>query len=271
MLSAMTTQDRVICTIEAGVAEVRLNRGDKHNGLDVEMFEAIIAAGERLREDRSVRVVILCGDGPSFCAGLDFKAFIAGGEAVRDRLLAWEDGRVGNLAQRLAWIWTSVPAPVIAAVHGNCIGGGLQLALAADLRIVHPEATLAVREIVYGMIPDMSISKTLSRLVRLDVAKELTFTGRDFDGREAAALGIATRLSEDPLATAREMAALIAKHSPHAVRAAKELWNDAPQLEDEAALRLETALQVPLLGSRNQLEAVQARFMKRGAVFEDPS
>lgn len=266
-----STDERVIVTIEAGIAEVRLNRGDKHNGLDPAMFEAIVAAGERLREDSSVRAVILCGEGPSFCAGLDFKAFISGGAAVQTQLLAWEDGRIGNLAQRLAWVWTTVPAPVIAAVHGTCVGGGLQLALAADLRIVHPDTKLAVREIVYGMIPDMSISKTLSRLVRLDVAKELTFTGRDFDGREAAALGMATRLSDEPLVVAREIAGAIARHSPHAVRAAKQLWDRAPGLDDEAALRLETQLQMPLLGSRNQLEAVQARFMKRAPVFEDPS
>lgn len=267
----MSTDDRVLVTIEAGIAQVRLNRGAKHNGLDPAMFEAIVAAGERLREDRSVRVVIISGEGPSFCAGLDFKAFISGGEAVRAQLLAWEDGRIGNLAQRLAWVWTTVPMPVIAAVHGTCVGGGLQLALAADLRIVHPDTTLAVREIEYGMIPDMSISKTLSRLVRLDVAKELTLTGRDFDGREAAALGLVTRLSETPLVTARELAEQIAKRSPHAVRAVKQLWNEAPQLDDEAALRLETQLQIPLLGSRNQLEAVQARFMKRAPSFEDPS
>src|SRR5690606_10356472 len=124
-------------------------------------------------------------------------------------------------------------------------GGGLQLALAADLRIVHPEARLAVREIVYGMIPDMSISKTICRLVRLDVAKELTYTGRDIDGHEAAQLGLATRLSEDPLATARELAEQIAGHSPHAIRAAKQLWNRAPQLDDDAALSLETELQLP--------------------------
>ncbi|PRP93642.1 crotonase/enoyl-CoA hydratase family protein [Enhygromyxa salina] len=267
----MPTSDRVVCTIEAGVAEVRLNRGDKHNGLDPAMFEAIVAAGETLRGDHSVRVVILCGDGPSFCAGLDFKAFISGGEAVREQLLAWKDGQIGNLAQRLAWVWTTVPVPVIAAVHGTCVGGGLQLALAADLRVIHPDSKLAVREIEYGMIPDMSISKTLSRLVRLDVAKELTFTGRDFSGQEAAQLGIATRLSQDPLATAREIAAQIATRSPEAVRAAKQLWDRAPALEDEAALRLETQLQLPLLGSRNQLEAVQARFMKREPKFVDPA
>jgi enoyl-CoA hydratase/carnithine racemase len=267
----MTDQQRVSCTIEAGIADVRLDRADKHNGLDPAMFDAIVEVGERLRGDASVRVVILSGNGPSFCSGLDFKAFMTGGAAVRDKLLSWRADRIGNLAQRLAWVWTEVPAPVIAAVHGACIGGGLQLALAADVRIVHPEARLAVREISYGMIPDMSISRTLSRLVRLDVAKLLTFTGRDVPGTEAFALGLATSLSDEPLAAAKLLAEQIAGHSPHAIRAAKQLWNRAPELDDEAALRLETELQVGLLGTRNQLEAVQARFMNRKPQFEDPS
>jgi enoyl-CoA hydratase/carnithine racemase len=265
------TEHRISCTIEAGIADVRLDRPDKHNGLDPAMFDAIVEVGERLRGDASVRVVILSGNGPSFSSGLDFKAFMTGGAAVRDKLLSWREDRIGNLAQRLAWVWTEVPAPVIAAVHGACIGGGLQLALAADLRIVHPEARLAVREISYGMIPDMSITRTLSRLVRLDVAKQLTFTGRDVLGTEALALGLATQLSDDPLATARSLAEQIAGHSPHAIRAAKQLWNRAPLLDDEAGLRLETELQVGLLGTRNQLEAVQARFMNRKPQFEDPS
>ncbi|HVI01281.1 MAG TPA: enoyl-CoA hydratase-related protein, partial [Enhygromyxa sp.] len=172
--------DRVTCTIDGGIADVRLNRADKHNGLDPAMFDAIVEVGRRLLDDRSLRVVILSGEGPSFCAGLDFKAFMTGGPAVRDKLLARGDESIANLAQRVAWIWTELPVPVIAAVHGACVGGGLQIALAADLRVVHPDAKLAVREIVYGLIPDMSISKTLARLVRLDVAKELTFTGRSW-------------------------------------------------------------------------------------------
>ena len=267
----MSEEQRATITIEAGIAEVRLNRPSKHNGLDPAMFDAVVAAGEALREDKSVRVVILSGEGPSFCAGLDFKAFMTGGPAVQTKLLAWKEGHLGNLAQRIAWVWTEVPVPVIAAIHGACVGGGLQIALAADVRVIHPDATLAVREIEYGMIPDMSITRTLSRLVRLDVAKELTYTGRDFDGREAERLGIATRLSEDPLATARELARQIAGRSPHAVRAAKQLWNRAPLLDDEGGLRLETQLQLPLLGSRNQLEAVQARFMRREPAFDDPT
>ena len=266
----MSTQERVTCTLEAGVADVRLNRAEKHNGLDPAMFDAIVAMGERLRGDSSVRAVVLSGEGPSFCAGLDWKAFMMGGEAMRDKLLSWTEDRLGSLAQRVALVWTEVPAPVIAAIHGACIGGGLQIALGADLRLVHPEAKLAVREIEYGLIPDMSISVTLSKLMRIDVAKELTFTGRAVDGREAVALGLATRLSETPRAEALELAKQIAANSPHAVQAAKQLWNRAPGLEREAALRLETELQVPLIGSANQLEAVQARFMKRTPEFADP-
>ena len=264
------SEHRVSCTIDAGIADVRLDRPAKHNGLDPAMFDAIVEVGERLRGDTSVRVVILSGNGPSFCSGLDFKAFLAGGPAIRDKLLSWKPDEIGNLAQRLAWVWTEVPAPVIAAVHGACIGGGLQLALAADIRIVHPDARLAVREIHYGMIPDMSISRTLTRVVRLDVAKLLTFTGRDVSGTEALTLGLATQLGDDPLAAARSLAEQIAGQSPHAIRAAKQLWNRAPDLDDEAALRLETELQVGLLGTRNQLEAVQARFMSRKPQFEDP-
>lgn len=266
-----STTERVTCTITNGVADVRLNRADKHNGLDPAMFDAIVEVGRGLLDDRSLRAVVLSGEGPSFCAGLDFKAFMTGGPAVRDKLLGRGDESIANLAQRVAWIWTEIPVPVIAAIHGACVGGGLQIALAADLRVLHPDAKLAVREIVWGLIPDMSISKTLARLVRLDVAKELTFTGREFDGREAATLGLATRLAEDPLAVARTIAEQIAGHSPDAIRAAKQLWNRAPLLDDAAALKLETDLQVPLLGSRNQLEAVQARFMKRPPKFDDPS
>ncbi len=264
------SEHRVSCTIDAGIADVRLDRPDKHNGLDPAMFDAIVEVGERLRVDTSVRAVILSGNGPSFSSGLDFKAFMAGGPAVRDKLLAWAPDRIGNLAQRLAWVWMEVPAPVIAAVHGACIGGGLQLALAADIRIVHPDARLAVREIVYGMIPDMSISRTLARVVRIDVAKLLTFTGRDVPGTEALELGLATQLSNEPLVTARALAEQIAGHSPHAIRAAKQLWNRAPGLDDESALRLETELQLGLLGTRNQLEAVQSKFMNRPPRFEDP-
>ncbi len=167
-------------------------------------------------------------------------------------------------------MWQEVPVPVIAAVHGVAFGGGLQLALAADIRYVTPDAQLSVMEIKYGLIPDMSITQTLLKLVPRDRAKELVFTGRILSGSEAVALGLATEVSDDPLASALETAALIASKSPDAIRAGKALLNQAPDLPAAAALALETELQLPLLGSANQLEAVQASMMKRAPSFRDP-
>ena len=171
-------------TIEVAdhVAVVTLTRADKHNALDVAMFEAIIAAAERLRDEPGVRAVVLHGDGPSFCSGLDVMSIMAAGGGI-DGLLEPLRGEVPNWFQRAAYDWLRVPVPVIAAVHGNCLGGGLQIALGADIRIATPDARLSVMEIKWGLIPDMSITRTLPRLVAIDVAKELTYTGRVFDRR----------------------------------------------------------------------------------------
>lgn len=261
--------DRVHLQIEAGVARVRLSRPDKLNGLDLAMFEALIDAGKRVAADRTVRAAVLHGEGKGFCAGLDFLSFLSSPDASQ-KLLARGPESPANVAQRAAWIWQEVPVPVIAALHGVVFGGGLQIALAADLRFVTADAQLSVMEIKWGIVPDMSITQTLLRLVSLDRAKELTFTGRVVSGTEAVAIGLATRVAADPLEEALAMAALIAKKSPHAIRAGKKLLNEAPALPLSDALALETALQVPLLGSANQLEAVQANLAKRDPVFADP-
>jgi enoyl-CoA hydratase/carnithine racemase len=261
-------QPRVIVTVAAGVAEVRLNRPDKRNGLDLAMFEALVAAGKQVTADRRVRAVVLHGEGKAFCAGLDWGAFLSDPEAGH-KLLERPADSPANLAQRAAWIWSEVPVPVIAAIHGAAVGGGLQLALACDLRFAAPDAQLAVMEIRYGLVPDMTASKTLLRLVRLDVARELMYTGRTISGDEAARLGLITRVELDPLAAARELARTIAAQSPHAVRAAKALCNEAPDLDVAAAFARETALQLPLLGSANQTEAVSAVLARRPPNFAD--
>lgn len=261
--------DRVHLSIENGVARVRLSRPDKMNGLDLAMFEALIDAGKNLAADATVRAVVLHGEGKGFCAGLDFLSFHAAPEA-NGKILERGPESPANVAQRVAWIWQEVPVPVIAAVHGVAYGGGLQIALGADLRFVTANAQLSVMEIKWGLVADMSITQTLLRLVPLDRAKELAFTGRVFLGTEAVALGLCTRVCADPLEEALATAALIAKKSPHAIRAAKTLFNEAPGLSRADALRLETDLQLSLLGSPNQLEAVQANMAKRDPVFADP-
>ncbi len=266
--------DRVIVTAQDGVAEVRLNRPDKLNALDLPMFQALVAAGRELARDRSVRAVVLVGEGRAFCAGLDFGSFQAMAGASRDNgpgLLSREGSESpANLAQLAAWVWTEVPVPVIAAVHGVAYGGGLQIALGADLRFVSPDARLSVMEIKWGLVPDMSGTQTLRRLVRLDVAKELTFTGRVVDGAEAVQLGLATRVEADPVVAARALAAEIAAKSPDAIRAAKRLLDASGVVPVAEGLQLEESLQRSLLGRANQIEAVQANLGKRAPRFADP-
>jgi enoyl-CoA hydratase/carnithine racemase len=261
--------DRVQLTIDNAVATVRLSRPEKRNALDPDMFDGLIDTGKRIIADNSVRAVVLHGEGKAFCAGLDFGSFL-GSPDLMQKLLARGEESPANMAQRAAWVWQEVKVPVIAAVHGFAFGGGLQIALGADMRYVTADAEFSVMEITWGLIPDMSITQTLLELVPLDVAKELTFTGRKLSGTEAVALGLATKVCADPLADALETAKLIATKSPHAIRAGKALLRDAPGMSRADALKLETALQVTLLGSPNQTEAVQANMMKRAPSFKDP-
>jgi enoyl-CoA hydratase/carnithine racemase len=265
------TQERVQVEVRDHVADVRLVRGEKHNALDRAMFDALVAAAVEVRANPSARAVVLSGDGPSFCSGLDFPSFVGDGGSIGDELLGREPGDPANLAQRAAYEWLRLPVPVIAALHGACFGGGFQIALAADLRIAGPDTRMSVMEMKWGLIPDMSISQTLPGLVRADVAKELTFTGRIVEAEEARDLGLVTRLADDPRSAAGELAAEIASKSPDAVRAAKRLLNEIPELGAADALALETELQLTLLGSPNQLAAVQAGLTKQPAEFEDPA
>ncbi len=261
--------ERVIVERDGAVAHVRMNRPDKRNGLDLPMFEGLVDAGRRLAADRSVRAVVLSGEGKAFCAGLDFMAFMSNTDTA-PALLRGREESPANLAQRVGWVWQEVPVPVIAALHGQVFGGGLQIALGADLRFVRPDAQLSVMEIKWGLIPDMGASKTLLSVVPLDVAKDLTVTGRIVSGEEAVRSGLCTRAVDDPVATALETAAAIAGKSPQAIRFGKRLYNEAPALSVREAFELETELQLELLGSPAQMEAVQANFENRAPVFADP-
>jgi enoyl-CoA hydratase/carnithine racemase len=268
--------DRVTLTISDGIADVRMSRPDKRNALDGAMFQALAETGERLKAEPGVRAVVLSGEGSSFCAGLDFASFqmMAGGDrpaANEGNPGEMQEGRITHLGQQVCWVWQEVPVPVIAAVHGHALGGGIQIALGADIRIVHPDTQMSVREVHWGLVPDMTGTMTLSTLVRADVAKELVFTARVFDGREAHALGLATRLSDHPYDDAMAMAREIAARSPDAIRGAKQLLNGL--LNDGAAQQFAAEREVigSLIGKPNQIEAVMANFEKRPATFSDPA
>src|SRR5437764_7576030 len=233
----VTTEQRVAIEVANHVATVTLTRPEKHNALDVAMFEAIAAAASRVADEPGVRAVVLCGDGPSFCSGLDVVSVMSEGQGL-DGLLGRLDEEPPNWFQRAAYGWAMLPMPVIAAIHGACFGGGLQIALNADIRIAAPDARLSVMEIKWGLIPDMSITRTLPRLVRIDVAKELTYTGRVLSAAEAMQLGLVTWVTGDPLGGARALAAEIATRSPDAVRAAKRLFESSWTAPSDQTLAL---------------------------------
>lgn len=261
--------ERVLVEMSGGVADVRLNRPEKHNALDLSMFEALATTGRELAQAPGLRAVVLSGEGPSFCAGLDFASFMASPAAL-ETMFARDDTSPANFAQRGAWVWTEVPVPVITALHGHVYGGGLQIAAAADIRYATSDSRLAVLEIAWGLVPDMTGTQTLRHLLRLDVLKELAYTGRVVEGPEALELGLVTRLSEEPREAALALARQIAARSPHAVRATKRLLGAAVTATPADGLRLEEREQRALLGTPNQLEAVAARMGKRPPSFLDP-
>ncbi|MGA0601037.1 crotonase/enoyl-CoA hydratase family protein [Caulobacter sp. KR2-114] len=273
--------DRITMTIDRGVADVRLVRADKMNALDDAMFEALVTTGEQIKNDPSIRVVVLSGEGRGFCAGLDMGNFGRMADGSRgdgasrpksDNLgLSSRTHGIANRAQYAVWVWREIPVPVIAAVHGVAFGGGFQLALGADIRYVAPDTKMAVMEIKWGLIPDMAGTQIMRHLAREDIVRELTYTGRIFSGVEAKDYGFATRVCDDPRADALALAREIAGKSPDAIRAGKRLLNEAVITDPRSGLIQETVEQVALIGSPNQVEAVMSNLQKREANYADPA
>jgi enoyl-CoA hydratase/carnithine racemase len=255
---------------EHGVADVALARPDKMNALDSAMFEALAQTLQRLAEAPNLRAVVLHGEGRAFCAGLDMASFEAmnGAEsppALRD--LVTRTHGACNVFQYVAWGWRELPVPVVAAVHGVAFGGGLQIALGADIRLVTADLKMSVMELKWGLVPDMAGCVLMNQLARTDVVRDLTFTGRTFTGSEAVTLGFATRVSSEPLAEARELARQMASANPDTMRANKRLLNLALTASEKDVLRAESVEQQSLIGSPNQIESVRAGIEKRPARY----
>ncbi len=269
LAATMSTNERIAIDLDDdGVAQVRLTRADKMNALDPEMFERIIEAGSVLQRMKGLRAVVLSGEGRAFCAGLDLSNFARRPAPDEPGLLERTYGNA-NRAQQVAMQWRKLPVPVIAAVHGVCFGGGLQIASGADIRIVHPETRMAIMEMKWGLVPDMGGYVLWRGLIRDDVLRELIYTNREFTGAEAQGLGLATYVDDNPLERATAIARSIAGKNPHAIRAAKRLQAGMFERDADAILLEESIEQHALMRSPNQVEAVMAEMQKRKPAFED--
>ena len=262
-----TANSKVRLHLSQGIAKVTLNRPDKHNSLDMELIESLLEILASLHTHKGLRAVILTGNGESFCSGLDVAGVMADPKHIQF-LLSGCDGHPHNKVQHLALGWRSLPVPVIAAIKGHCYGGGLQIALGADLRIAHPEARLSVMEGRWGIIPDMGLSVTSRGCVREDVLLRMTLTSEILSGDQARQEGLVTEVHSDPLARAEELAAVILERSPDMVKASKRLLRDSYTQTDEERLAMEEKLQKRLLGTPNQMEAVMANLQKRSPNFK---
>jgi len=252
---------RVKIEYQDRIAIVSLNRGNKYNALDMAMFDAIVETVGLLKENRTIRAVILRGEGKGFCAGLDMVSVMKNPLNV-PTLLKKEGGVISNLAQDVGYLWRSVPVPVIAVTHGSCFGGGMQIALGADFRYSTPDCRFSIMEAKWGLIPDMSLSVTLRELTRIDTAKELTMTGRIFEAPEALKMGLVSKVCDDPLSEALEFAKSLAPRSPDAVMYAKKLFNETWVSDEQSALEHETRYQKKLLGRWNHLVTASRNFFK---------
>lgn len=261
--------DRVKISVEGQVAAVMLDRADKYNALDMRMFEALGEAADKLAGDSSIRAIVLHGAGDNFCAGIDTSVLSDADANLDASLMEPIAPSAANLFQRAAYAWRELPIPVICALQGITFGGGLQIALGADLRLSSTDASFSIMETKWGLIPDMAISTTLRNIVAADRVKELAWSARTFGAAEALEFGIVTAIHDDPLAAATAMAEEIAAKSPDAIRGIKRLVNEAWHLSEAEALALEARLQLAIMASPNQVEAVTAVLQGRTPKFED--
>lgn len=258
---------RVSVDYQDHIARVTLTRGDKMNALDDEMFQAIVAAGQEVAAS-DARAVVLSGEGKSFCAGLDLASFAKMGQVDPEEWLMGRSHGDTNLLQEMSLVWRRVPVPVIAALQGAVYGGGLQLALGADIRIAAPDAKFSLMEMKWGLVPDLGGMVTLPPLVRSDVLRLMTYTAEPIPAEQGERWGLVTQLADDPLAAALDLATTIAGKSPSAIRAAKRLINVAETEDREAVLLQESRESAGLIGKPDQMEVIGAQMQGRAPNFK---
>lgn len=264
-------------TINEHIAHVVLSRPEKMNALDTDMFAAIPKVGEQIKQDPSVRVVVISGAGKNFSSGLDKSIFAKALEQKGVSLnpdeaplvLADRTHGVFNALQALVWLWREMPVPVIAAIDGFALGGGLQIALGADMRYATKDSQFSILEMRWGLIPDMGSTQIMRHMIADDVIRELTYTARIFSAQEAKEWGFITDIVDNPLAHAMQLAEQICLKNPDAIRASKRMLEASHYQTVAEGMLTESTEQDKIMGSANQVEAVMAELQKRKPKFTD--
>lgn len=241
-------------SVTQNIAMVTINRPQKKNAMSFQVVKELIEVAGHIGKDKTLRAVILNGAEGTFCAGIDLgdlnspknQAF-----AFWELVKPWQ-----SQFQRVCLVWRDVPVPVIAVLEGHCIGAGLQLALACDIRVSHPDCKLSVMEAKWGLVPDMGLTQSALGVVRADVLKELAMSARIVDGREGKSLGLVSHCSESPLEQAQILADEFAQRSPDAVLASKRIVN-AMYAQSTMTLHKEKAWQLKLMLGRNRKLALK--------------
>lgn len=268
------TDPRVLVTSDdaTGIVHIQLNRPHKLNALDLPMFQAIVDAARpyvpkgdgTAASSNTPRVIILSGKGRAFCSGLDVKSMFSlqnNPIKMTRQLLHRNTNELANLAQQVAFVWRQIPCPVISILHGQCYGGGLQIALGTDIRIATQDCKVSIMEGKWGLLPDMSATVTLRELgIPLDVLKEWTWTAQILDACNAKEYGLVTHAHDPTYEQAFDHAQTLATEfvstkSPDAIALTKHLYQQtfASGMSEGKCLQLETHYQKQLLASWNQM------------------
>lgn len=238
-------------TINDDIAYVQLNRPEKMNAINYLMFSELDRTIKKIQKNRAIRVVILSGAGGNFSSGLDVKSVMSAPMQAVKLLFKWLPGNA-NLAQRVSLGWQRLPVPVIAVLDGCCFGGGMQIALGADIRIATNDCQLSIMEAKWGLVPDMAGLVSLRQIMPKDQAMLLSLTAKVLSGEQALALGLVTQLSEQPMAAAEQLARELIKTSPDATAAIKLSINASWTASIRSLLSRESLSQIRLLLGKNR-------------------
>ncbi|QIZ78733.1 crotonase/enoyl-CoA hydratase family protein [Ferrimonas lipolytica] len=248
-------EERVKLTMDGNVAIVTLNRPEKHNAMDMDMFNALLAVQKRLSKDRSLRGVILNGAGVDFCSGIDVKSML--GDVKKGAWFMWKWWpRSANKAQKLCTGWRDLPVPVMAVLHGKVWGAGVQVILGADFRYGQSDCTMSVMEGRYGLIPDMGGNLAMREQMNQDQALWLAMSADVIDAKRSCELGLLTEVCADPMALAKQKMAELLQRSPDALAATKRLYRRHGIPQSGRMLAEETISQARLIMGKNQRIAV---------------